>query len=201
MTFELYKLPYSMEALSPYISKNTLFYHYEKHHATYLKNLNDLIKGSALERENLEDIILTTQKYPSEQAIFNNAAQVWNHTFYWNSLAPADTEDSTVQGSDLKQMILNDFGSEDNLKAEMKKNALAQFGSGWVWLVADKAKLRVLRTPNAFNPLGVMKHLLCIDVWEHAYYLDYQNRRGDYIDAVLNHLLNWRFAMKNLSGR
>ena len=119
MTFELYKLPYSMEALAPYISKNTLFYHYEKHHAGYLKNLNDLIKGSALERENLEDIILTTQKYPSEQSIFNNAAQVWNHTFYWNSLAPANTDNSKLQDGDLKQMILNDFGSEETLKAEM----------------------------------------------------------------------------------
>ena len=110
MTFELYKLPYSMEALAPYISKNTLFYHYEKHHAGYLKNLNDLIKGSALERENLEDIILTTQKYPSEQSIFNNAAQVWNHTFYWNSLAPANTDNSKLQNKIAKPCFTGAIG-------------------------------------------------------------------------------------------
>lgn len=199
MAFELYKLPYAQNALEPYISASTVFYHYEKHHTTYLNNLNALVKGTPLETESLENIILNTEKYPSEQAIFNNAAQVWNHTFYWQSLSPADKAQKHIPNGNFKEMILRDFGSEDNLKAELKKVATAQFASGWAWLVLDKGRLKVVKTANALNPLGQMKPLLCIDVWEHAYYLDYQNRRPDYLDAVLNHLINWNFAIQNLN--
>lgn len=197
MAFELYKLPYEENALEPYISQKTLFYHYEKHHATYLKNLNDLIEGTDLENYTLEEIILATEKYPSQQAIFNNASQVWNHTCYWQSLSP--NGGGHIPDGDLKDMVIRDFGSEENLKAEFKKFALGQFGSGWAWLVLDGAKLKVTNTPNAYSPLGKNRILLTVDVWEHAYYLDYQNKRADYADAILNHLINWNFAIQNLN--
>ncbi len=199
MTFELFKLPYEENALEPYISAKTVYYHYEKHHATYLDNLNKLIKGTPLESQHLEDIILNTEKYPSEQAIFNNAAQVWNHTFYWNSLSPALQANPHIPPSSFLDMVNRDFGSEENLKEELKKTALGQFGSGWAWLVLDGAKLKVIRTSNAATPLGKAKALLCIDVWEHAYYLDYQNKRADYLSALVDHLLNWNFAIQNLN--
>ena len=199
MAFELYKLPYSEDALEPYISKETISFHYGKHHTTYLNNLNNLIKDTPLEKESLEDIILNTEKYPSEQAVFNNAAQVWNHTFYWQSLSPKGSNPSKIPDGNFKEMIMRDFGSVENLKAEFKKAALSQFGSGWAWLVLDGGKLKIIKTSNAATPFGKTKPLLYIDVWEHAYYLDYQNRRGDYIDAVLSHLLNWNFATQNLN--
>ena len=196
MAFELYKLPYADNALEPYISQKTISFHYGKHHATYLNNLNALIKDTDLEKESLENIILETEKNPSEQAIFNNAAQVWNHTFYWQSLS---AEKQDIPESNFKQMGLRDFGSIENLKAEFKKVALSQFGSGWAWLVLDNNQLKIVKTSNAETPLGKTIPLLCIDVWEHAYYLDYQNRRGDYLDGVLNNLLNWKFAAQNLN--
>ena len=200
MAFELYKLPYSEDALEPYISKETISFHYGKHHATYLNNLNNLIKDTPLEKESLEDIILNTEKYPSEQAIFNNAAQVWNHTFYWQSLLPTKQKMNDIPDGNFKEMVLRDFGNVENLKAELKKVALSQFGSGWAWLVLDNGKLGIVKTSNASTPFGKVKPLLCIDVWEHAYYLDYQNRRADYLDGVLNNLLNWNFAIQNLNN-
>ena len=200
MAFELYKLPYSEDALEPYISKKTISFHYGKHHATYLNNLNNLIKDTPLEKESLEDIILNTEKYPSEQAIFNNAAQVWNHTFYWQSLLPTKQKMNDIPDGNFKEMVLRDFGSVENLKTEFKKVALSQFGSGWAWLVLDNGKLGIVKTSNASTPFGKVKPLLCIDVWEHAYYLDYQNRRADYLDGVLNNLLNWNFAIQNLNN-
>ncbi|MBP5534063.1 MAG: superoxide dismutase [Alphaproteobacteria bacterium] len=200
MAFELYKLPYLEDALEPYISKETISFHYGKHHATYLNNLNNLIKDTPLEKESLEDIILNTEKYPSEQAIFNNAAQIWNHTFYWQSLLPTKQKMNDIPDGNFKEMVLRDFGSVENLKAELKKVALSQFGSGWAWLVLDNGKLGIVKTSNASTPFGKVKPLLCIDVWEHAYYLDYQNRRADYLDGVLNNLLNWNFAIQNLDN-
>ena len=199
MTFELPPLPYAQNALEPYISQKTISFHYDKHHATYLKNLNDLIQGTPLEKESLENIIIETRKYPSEQAIFNNAAQVFNHTFYWHSLKPTQNNNAITDSSLLK-LTERDFGSENNLKEALKKTALAQFGSGWCWLVLENDKLHIVRTGNAENPLGAAKPLLCIDVWEHAYYLDYQNKRGDYLDGVIEHLLNWDFAAQNLNA-
>lgn len=199
MTFQLYKLPYPEQAMEPYLSQSTLFYHYEKHHATYLNNLNTLVKGTAFENELLENIILATENQPEFQAIYNNAAQVWNHDFYWQSLSPIADADNRIGEGNFKDMVIRDFGSEENLKAELKKAGLAQFGSGWIWLVLDGKNLKIVKTANAFNPLGKMKPLLCIDVWEHAYYLDYQNRRADYLDSILNHLINWNFAVQNLN--
>ncbi len=198
MAFELYKLPYEENALEPYISQKTLFYHYEKHHATYLKNLNDLIEGTDLEKYSLEEIILATEKYPSQQAIYNNASQVWNHTFYWQSLSPNGGGD--IPDGDFKQMVIRDFDSVDNLKAEFKKMAVSQFGSGYAWLIFDNGKLKVINSLNAQSPLGKYRILLNMDVWEHAYYLDYQNKRVDYAEAVLSHFINWNFAIQNLAN-
>ena len=197
MTFELPQLPYLENALEPVISQKTISFHYGKHHATYLKNLNDLIKDSPLSKMSLEDIIVQTAKNPSEQAIFNNAAQVWNHTFYWNSLCPASPK---ITDSNFLNLINRDFGGIDNLKDALKKAALAQFASGWAWLVSDNGTLKVMCTPNAENPLMTnAKPLLCIDVWEHAYYLDWQNKRADYLHGLVNQLINWDFAIKNLN--
>ena len=199
MTFELQTLPYEQTALEPFISSKTISFHYGKHHATYLKNLNDLIKGTNKENLSLKEIIIEARKNPSEQAIFNNAAQVWNHDFYWQSLRPAQKEKTHIIDSALLDLVKRDFGNEENLKEALKSTALGQFGSGWCWLVLDNGSLKVIRTSNAENPLGTRKPLLCIDVWEHAYYLDYQNKRGDYLEAIIDNLLNWDFAAKNLS--
>lgn len=195
MAFELYKLPYNENALAPYISEKTLQFHYGKHHAGYVNTLNDLIKGTNLETHTLEEIILATEKYPSQQSIYNNASQVWNHTFYWQSLSPNGGGD--IPEGDFKDTVIRDFGSVDNLKTELKKAATTQFGSGWAWLIVDDGHLKVINTPNAQSPLGKKQILLTIDVWEHAYYLDYQNRRPDYTQAVLDHLINWSFAIQN----
>lgn len=200
MTFKLPELPYEKKALAPYISEQTLSFHYDKHHATYVNNLNNLIEGTDLEHLSLEEIILHTSENPSQQAIFNNAAQVWNHTFFWQSLTP-EKDNTFLDDSNLKDMIIRDFGSEENLKKALKEAGLSQFGSGWVWLIEDGGKLQVIKTSNAFTPLTTKaKALLTIDVWEHAYYLDYQNKRGDYLDAVLNNLINWNFAVQNLNN-
>ena len=198
MTFELQPLPYEEHALAPIISKETISFHYGKHHATYLKNLNELIKGSTFEKLSLEEIIIQSAK-ASEQAIFNNAAQVWNHDFYWKSLLPQKQQTQPTDSA-LLNLIQRDFGSVENLKNALKTTALSQFGSGWCWLVLDAGKLDVIRTPNAQNPLGSAKPLLCIDIWEHAYYLDYQNRRAEYLNGVIENLLNWNFATQNLSS-
>ncbi len=195
MAFELYKLPYDENALAPYISEKTIQFHYTKHHAGYVNTLNDLIKGTNLETHTLEEIILATEKYPSQQAIFNNASQVWNHTFYWQCLSPNGGGD--IPDGDFKDAVIRDFGSVDNLKTEFKKACTAQFGSGWAWLIIDDGQLKVINTPNAQSPLGKKRILLTIDVWEHAYYLDYQNRRADYTQTILDHLLNWNFAIQN----
>ena len=197
MTLELYKLPYSEKSLEPYISQATLFYHYEKHHATYLNNLLTLIKNTPYENEKLESIILKTETNPEEVSIYNNAAQVWNHDFYWKSLTPLENSDLKIPDGKFKELILTTFKSEENLKSEIKKAGLNQFGSGWVWLVLDNDKIRVIKTSNAYTPIRDVKPLLCIDVWEHAYYLDYQNRRNDYLENILNHLINWNFAIQN----
>lgn len=147
----------------------------------------------------LHDIILKTRNDTSFQTIFNNAAQVWNHDFYWKSLSPQKTTASHITDSALLNLVEHDFENEENLKESLKKTALGQFGSGWCWLILDNNTLKVIKTSNAENPLGISKPLLCIDVWEHAYYLDYQNKRGDYLNAVIDNLLDWNFAAKNLN--
>ena len=191
-------LPYADNALEPVISAKTLSFHYGKHHAGYLATLNKLIAGTPYEGQPLEAIV---RKAAAEQAvpIFNNAAQVWNHTFYWNSLAPVGAG-GAPEGA-FGDAVSRDFGSFANLKAALADAAVKRFGSGWAWLVAKGGKLSVVSTPNAETPLtqaGVTP-LLTVDVWEHAYYLDWQNRRADYVAAILDKLANWKFAALNFS--
>jgi len=188
-------LPYADNALDPVISANTLGFHYGKHHKTYVDNLNKLITGTDVADLSLEEIIRSTAGKADKTGIFNNAAQVWNHTFYWNSLSPNGGGEPSAA---LKQKIEASFGSVEACKKELATAATTQFGSGWAWLVKDGDKLQVTKTSNADLPLTKgMKPLLTIDVWEHAYYLDYQNRRVDYVNAVLNKLINWGFAADN----
>jgi len=189
-------LPYEQNALEPVISANTLSFHYGKHHKTYVDTLNKLVVGTEFADMPLEQIIKTTDGAADHAAIFNNAAQVWNHTFYWHSLKPkGGGEPSAV----LKGLIDASFGGIDKLKKELSAAAVGQFGSGWAWLVQDGEKLKILKTGNAQNLLAKgPKPLLTVDVWEHAYYLDYQNRRVDYVNALLDKLLNWEFAAENL---
>lgn len=189
--FKLPTLNYELDALVPYISKNTMEFHYLKHHQTYVDNLNKLIAGTKFENMALEGIVQKTVGKPEYTAIFNNAAQVWNHTFFWNCMRP--NGGSKPQGR-LLDDIIKTFGSYEDFCKEFKVAALAQFGSGWAWLVrrADGG-LEIMKTANADNPLAHgLEALITIDVWEHAYYLDYQNRRGDFIDAFLNHLVDWK---------
>jgi Fe-Mn family superoxide dismutase len=189
-------LPFPDNALDPVISANTLGFHYGKHHKAYVDNLNKLIAGTPLEGQGLEAIILESAGKADKAGVFNNAAQVWNHTFYWNSLKP---NGGGTPPAALAKLIERDFGSLDNLKKELATAATTQFGSGWAWLASDNGKLVVTKTSNAELPMTKgQKALLTIDVWEHAYYLDYQNRRPDYANAVIDKLLNWQFAADNL---
>jgi Fe-Mn family superoxide dismutase len=189
-------LPYAENALAPVISAKTIGFHYGKHHKGYVDNLNKLIAGTEFADLPLTKIITKTAGIADKTAIFNNAAQTWNHTFYWKSMR---LKGGGEPPNALKQKIAASFGSVDTCKKELSTAAMAQFGSGWVWLVLDGDKLKVVKTANADVPLTTgMKPLLTIDVWEHAYYLDYQNRRADYVNAVLDKLINWDFAADNL---
>jgi Fe-Mn family superoxide dismutase len=196
MPFTLPELPYAKNALEPHISANTLGFHHDKHHQAYVTNLNNLIKDSEMDKLSLEEIILKTAGDAGKAGIFNNAAQVWNHTFYWHSMKP--NGGGTPTGA-LADKIAKDFGSFDAFKEAFKTAGATQFGSGWAWLVSDKGTLKVTKTPNADLPMvhGQVA-LLTMDVWEHAYYLDYQNRRPDYITTFLDKLVNWEFAEANL---
>jgi Fe-Mn family superoxide dismutase len=188
-------LPYGETSLEPVISAQTMNFHYGKHHLGYVNNLIKLISGTDYSEMSLEEIIKGTEGRPERSAIFNNAAQSWNHLFYWNSLRPKGGGEPPA---DLKKRIESSFGSMEACKKELSGAAVSQFGSGWVWLVLDGEKIKVVKTANAENPLTMdMKPLLTIDVWEHAYYLDYQNRRPDYVNAVIDKLINWEFAMQN----
>lgn len=191
MAFTLPPLPYDKTALAPHLSAETLEYHHDKHHAAYVNNLNKLIAGKPEESMSLEDIIKSSQG-----GVFNNAAQIWNHTFYWSCMKPNGGGSPT---GDLAQAITRDFGSEAKLVEELTNAAVTQFGSGWAWLVVENGKLSVTKTSNADLP---MKHgqkaLLTIDVWEHAYYIDYRNLRPKYVETFLKSLVNWDFALENL---
>ena len=188
-------LPYAENALEPVITSKTMSFHYGKHHKGYVDNLNKLIAGTEYADLSLEKIISSTAGRPEKTAIFNNAAQTWNHTFYWNSMKPKGGGEPPAA---LKQRIEASFDSVDACKKEIASAAVSQFGSGWAWLVIESGKLKVIKTANADSPLTAgMKPLLTIDVWEHAYYLDYQNRRADYVNAVLDKLINWEFALQN----
>ena len=189
-------LPYADNALAPVISANTISFHYGKHHKAYVDNLNKLIVGTEFADLPLEKIITETAGKVEKAPIFNNAAQAWNHTFYWNSLKPKGGGEPPAV---LKKKIEASFDTVDACKKELATAATTQFGSGWAWLVLDGDKLKVVKTSNADVPLTKgMKPLLNIDVWEHAYYLDYQNRRVDYLNVVIEKLINWGFAADNL---
>ncbi|MBY0273037.1 MAG: superoxide dismutase [Alphaproteobacteria bacterium] len=199
MAFELPPLPYDLNALEPHISANTLSFHYGKHHQAYVTNLNGLIEGTELANKSLEDIIRITAGDKDKVGIFNNAAQVWNHTFYWHSMAPQGGGKPTGK---LAEKINEDFGSYEEFTKLFKQAGVTQFGSGWAWLVLNKdGQLEIMKTANADLPMVYgKKALFTCDVWEHAYYLDYQNRRPDYVDTFLNHLINWDFAEKNFKN-
>lgn len=198
MAISLPELPYAKDALAPHISSNTLDYHHGKHHKTYVDNLNKLIAGTDLEAKSLEEIIKIAAKDTAKAGIFNNAAQVWNHSFYWQCLKPQGG--GTPTGA-IASRINAAFGGYDKFAEELKNAGITQFGSGWAWLVLDGNALKITKTPNADTPLAHgQKPLLTLDVWEHAYYLDYQNRRPDYLTAVIGKLINWDFVNANLGS-
>lgn len=191
MPIQLPELPYAMCDLEPYLSKETLEYHYGKHHKTYVDNLNKLLSGTQLENKSLEEIILN-----ATDAMFNNAAQTYNHTFYWNCLSP---EGGDMPEGKLLQTLKENFGSFDGFKEKFSSSCLSLFGSGWTWLVKDNSgKLSIVNTSNANTPIKEGKiPLLTCDVWEHAYYIDYRNARAKYIEAFW-HLVEWKFVQENL---
>ena len=196
--FTLPLLPYEKTALAPHMSVQTLEFHYGKHHQAYIDNLNKLVIGTDLEPETLENIIIKTAHNQDKASIFNNAAQAYNHDFFWRGLRPA-SGGSAEPTPELLALINKNFTSLDNFYSEFKTTATGVFGSGWVWLVKDGDDLKIIKTANADNPVAHnLKPLWVLDVWEHAYYLDYQNRRADFIKAVLHNLLNWEFIVANL---
>lgn len=196
MAISLPELPYGKEALAPHISANTLDFHYGKHHKTYVDNLNKLIAGTDLAEKPLEEIIKIAAKDSAKAGIFNNAAQVWNHTFYWRCLKKSG---GGIPTGAIAAKINATWGSYDKFAEELKNAGVTQFGSGWTWLVLEGNQLKITKTANADTPLAHgQKPLLTIDVWEHAYYLDYQNRRPDYLLAVIQNLINWNFVNGNL---
>lgn len=197
MAFTLPPLPYARDALAPHISENTLNFHYGKHHQAYVDNLNKLVAGTPMESMSLEDVV--RESHGKNQGVFNNSGQVWNHTFYWNSMSPKGGGAPT---GEIAEKIKEDFGGFDEFKKAFSEAGATQFGSGWAWLVLKNGKLAVTKTANAETPLteaGVTP-LMTMDVWEHAYYLDFQNARPKYIETWLNTLANWDFASANLKA-
>ncbi len=196
MAFELPPLPYPKDGLEPHMSSRTLEFHHGKHHATYVATLNKLVENTPFASQSLEEIIRATAKDESKAQIFNNAAQVWNHTFFWNCMRPRG---GGQPSGDVLKAIEQAFGGFDKFKQQFKEAATTQFGSGWAWLVLDGSTLKVTKTPNAVDPLAQgQTALLTCDVWEHDYYLDFQNRRPDFVQTFLDHLVNWEFVAKNL---
>jgi Fe-Mn family superoxide dismutase len=198
MAHQLPELPYGLDALEPHISRQTLEFHHGKHHAAYVTNLNKAIEGSELEGKSLEEVILAVAGDAGKAGVFNNAAQVWNHSFYWQCMKPGG---GGAPSGALAEKINADLGSFDAFKEQFKTAGATQFGSGWAWLVLDGGTLKITKTPNADLPLAHgQKALLTMDVWEHAYYLDYQNRRPDYMTTFLDKLVNWDFVAANLAA-
>ena len=198
MAYVLPPLPFDYTALEPLISKSTLEFHHDKHHAAYVNNYNNLVKDTDLDSKSLEEVIKAVAGDASKAGIFNNAAQAWNNTFYWNGIKPGGGGQTTGA---LEYKINADFGSFEQFVEAFKTAAATQFGSGWAWLVLDNGTLKVTKTGNADNPLTVgQTPLLTIDVWEHAYYLDFQNRRPDYISEFITKLVNWDFVAANLAA-
>ncbi len=197
MSFELPPLPYLKNALEPHISAKTLEFHHDKHHRAYVDTLNKLVTNTPFAGKTLEEIIRLTAKDSSQAAIFNNAAQAWNHEFFWHSMKPKRGGKPT---GELAQQIERDLGGMAKFKGDFVKAGVGQFGSGWVWLALDRGKLKIVKTADAVDPivLGLVSLLTC-DVWEHAYYLDYQNRREDFLKTFFDNLANWDFAAENLA--
>ncbi len=194
--FKLPELPYDISALEPYISAQTLNYHYHKHHQAYLDNLNNLTKSTSLQNMPLKDLIIKSAYDNGLTMVFNNAAQVFNHSFFWNSMKKNGGGNIPLN---LKTEIEKNFKSISEFIDIFKSIAMAQFGSGWVWIVKSSEGVQIIKTSNADTPIAHgMKPLLTLDLWEHSYYLDYQNRRADYVQAFLDNLVNWEFADKNL---
>ncbi|MBA3019169.1 MAG: superoxide dismutase [Desulfobacteraceae bacterium] len=192
MPISLPVLPYEKNTLAPYISQQTIEYHYGKHHNAYVTNTNKLIEGTDLSNQDLGNIIKKTSKDTSMSSIFNNAAQVWNHSFYWACMKPGGG--GSPSGA-IAERIASDFGSYEKFAEQFKNAGITQFGSGWAWLILKDNHLEIMKTSNADTPLAHgLKPLLTVDVWEHAYYLDYQNRRPDYLASFLEHLINWDFV-------
>lgn len=197
MSITLPKLPYKKDGLAPHISLRTLDFHHDKHHHAYVTNLNELIEGTDMVEKTIEDIIKKSANNTDRIGIFNNAAQVWNHTFYWQSMKP---NGGGLPTGNIAEKINSDFGGYASFISEFKNAGLTQFGSGWAWLVLKNKKLEIIKTSNADTPIAHdLKPLMTVDVWEHAYYLDYQNRRGDYLDAFIKNLINWDFVNYNLA--
>ncbi|MDY6936724.1 MAG: superoxide dismutase [Cyanobacteriota bacterium] len=198
MAYELPTLPYDYTALEPSISKSTLEFHHDKHHASYVKKYNDAVSGTPLDSKSIEEVIKEIAGDAEKSGLFNNAAQAWNHSFYWKCMKPGG---GGTPSGDLAAKIDADFGSFDKFVEAFKAAGATQFGSGWAWLVLDGGTLKVTKTLNAENPLADgQTPLLTMDVWEHAYYLDYQNRRPDYIGDFLGKLVNWDFVAENLAA-
>ena len=197
MAFILPPLPYAKTALAPHISEQTIDFHYGKHHQTYVTNLNNLVQGAANESKTLEELIQLSFAKPDMVGIFNNAAQVWNHTFFWNCMKPNGGGLPTGQ---IAQKINATFGSYEKFAADFKQAAISQFGSGWAWLAQEGDEIKITKTANADLPMvHNQTALLTCDVWEHAYYLDYQNRRADFVQTFLDRLVNWDFVNANLT--
>jgi Fe-Mn family superoxide dismutase len=196
MAIQLSDLPYAKDGLAPYITANTLEFHHGKHHRAYVDNTNKLIAGTDLANESLETIVKKTIGDAAKSGLFNNAAQVWNHSFYWQCMKPNGGGKPTGKVAD---KINETWGSFDKFAEELKNAGVTQFGSGWAWLVLDGGKLKVTKTANADTPIAHgLKPVLTVDVWEHAYYLDYQNRRPDYLTTFIEKLINWDFVKANL---
>jgi Fe-Mn family superoxide dismutase len=196
MSFKLPDLPWPSDALEPHVSAKTIGFHHGKHHAAYVANLNKLTEGTPHAEQSLEEIIRATAGDRSKAGIFNNAAQTWNHTFFWKSMKP---QGGGTPSGPLADKISESFGGFDAFREKFASRAATLFGSGWTWLVARGGKLDIVQSPGAGNPItGGDVPLLTLDVWEHAYYLDFQNRRPDFIQAFLDHLVNWDFAAENL---
>jgi Fe-Mn family superoxide dismutase len=199
MSFELPPLDFALDALEPHISARTMEFHYDKHHRTYVSKLNQLVEGSPPARMSLEDVMRRSADSPSGQALFNNAAQAWNHAFFWKCMKP---KGGGAPSGALAERLKGNFGGYDKFRTAFLDAATSQFGSGWAWLVQSGDKLEVIATSNADNPLvrGKIPLLTC-DVWEHAYYLDYQNRRADFVKAFVDHLVNWEYAASQLQKK
>jgi Fe-Mn family superoxide dismutase len=198
MAYELPDLPYAYDALDPYISAKTLEFHHDKHHAAYVTNYNKMVEEAGMGDKSIEEVIKTVYNDSSKGGIFNNGAQAWNHTFFWNSMKPGGGGAPTGA---VAEKINSDLGGYEQFKEAFKKAAATQFGSGWAWLVLDNGTLKIVNSPNAVNPIALgQTPLLTLDVWEHAYYLDYQNKRPDFIDAFINNLINWDFVNEQMAA-